>query len=112
MLFEHTGEVLRIVEAKQVGGFGDGEALQKDGLRPLHDETADVGGGRTARQFAGEVAEIVRREEQLLGAVFHRGQALLTLQALVIILIFGCKVSQNLVNFVILYRITTIIKHI
>ena len=52
----------------------------------MHDEAADMGGGRVARQFTDQVAEIVGRQEQLLGTVFHGRQPLLPLCAVVIVL--------------------------
>ena len=46
MLLELAGEVLRIVEAQLLGGLGDGGPDNQERLGTLHDETADVGGGK------------------------------------------------------------------
>ena len=67
--------MLGIFEAEAFCGFGDGGTTEQECLRALHDEAADVGGGRLARQFADEVAEVVGGQEEFLGAVFDGRQA-------------------------------------
>ena len=87
MFLKLAGEVLGIFEAEAFGGFGDGFAGEQERLRALHDETADVGDGRLARQFANQVAEIVGGQEKLLGAVLDRGQAQRALDAVVVVML-------------------------
>ena len=81
-----AGEMLWIVETELFGGFSNGGPANKQLLGTLHQEATDVGGGGIARQFAYEVAEVVGREEKLLGTVFHGGQSVLALQVLGIVL--------------------------
>ena len=68
VFFEQAGEVLWIVEAQTLGCLG---SAGKNLLGPLHQETANVGGGGFVGQLANEVAEVVGRQKQLLGAVLR-----------------------------------------
>ena len=86
VFFEQAGEVLGIVEAQALGSLGDAGSADKNLLGPLHQETANVGSGGFVGQLANEVAEIVGRQKQLLGAVFHGGQAVLLLKIVVVVL--------------------------
>ena len=80
MLFEHACEVLGVVEAKVLGRGGDACAADELLLRLCHDEPADDIAGGVAGDLAYEVAEVVGREEEFLGAVLHRRQAQRQLQ--------------------------------
>ena len=86
VFFEQAGEVLWIVEAQTLGCLGDAGSAGKNLLGPLHQETANVGSGRFVGQLANEVAEVVGRQKQLLGAVFHGWQAVLLLKIIVVVL--------------------------
>ena len=59
MLLELPGKVLRIFEAQLFCGFSDGGPANQERLGSLHDETADVGGGRVACQLTDKVAKVV-----------------------------------------------------
>ena len=85
MFLELAGEMLGIVETETFGSLRDSGSAHQELLGTLHDEAADMGGGRVARQFTDQVTEIVGRKEQLLGTVFHGGQPQLLLQAFVIV---------------------------
>ena len=87
IFLELTGEVLRIFETEAFGGFGDGGTTEQERLRALHDEAADVGGSRLARQFADEVTEIVGGQEEFLGAVFDGRQSQRALGAVVVVML-------------------------
>ena len=59
VFLEHTGEVLGIFEAEEIGGFGNGFPLVQEGGGLLHHEVADDGGGCLTSGLADEVAKIV-----------------------------------------------------
>lgn len=63
--------MLWIVEAQTLGCLGSAGSAGKNLLGPLHQETANVGGGGFVGQLANEVAEVVGRQKQLLGAVLR-----------------------------------------
>ena len=86
VFFEQAGEVLGIVEAQTLGCLGDAGSAGKNLLGPLHQETANVGSGGFVGQLTNEVAEVVGRQKQLLGTVFHGGQAVLLLKIVVVVL--------------------------
>ena len=85
MPLELACEVLWIVEAKTLSRFRDVCTAHQELLGTLHDESTDMRGWRVAGQFTHQVAKIVGRQEQLLGAVFHGGQPKLLLQAVFIV---------------------------
>ena len=87
ILLELAGEVLGILEAEALSGFGDGGTTEQERLGALHDEATDVGGGGLARQFADDVTEIVGRKKKFLGAVFDGGQAQRALNAVVVVML-------------------------
>ena len=85
MLLELACERLWIVESETFGRLRDSGSAHQELLGTLHDEAADMGGGGVARQFADQVAEVVGRQKQLLGTVFHGRQPLLSLYAVIIV---------------------------
>ena len=76
ILLELARKVLGIFEAEAFSGFGDGGTTEEERLRALHDEAANVGGSRLARQFADEVTEIVGEKKKFLGAPVFRAYLL------------------------------------
>ena len=99
MTLERTREMLGIVEPQHFCCFGDGVANGEQLLGALHDEAADGRGGIVARHLADEVAEVVGREEQLLGTVAHGGQAVLAVEALVVVALQqGIEAYQQVVG--------------
>ena len=74
-----------IVEAKMIGSLRHIGTILKEGLRTLHDKAADMGCGRISCLLADKVAEVVGRQEQLLGAVFHGGKTKLVLDVFIVV---------------------------
>ena len=87
ILLELASEVLGIFKAEAFSGFGDGSTTEQERLGALHDEAADVGSGRFARQFTDEVAEIVGGQEEFLGAIFHCRQSQCALGAIIVVML-------------------------
>ena len=85
MFLEHTGEMLGVFEAEEIGGFGDGLSVMQKGDSFLHDEVADDDGCCLAGGLTDKVAEIVGREKQFLGTIADGGQAKFVLAAFIII---------------------------
>ena len=85
MFLEHTGEMLGVFEAEEIGGFGDGLSVMQKGDSFLHDEVADDDGCCLAGGLANEVAEIVGRKEQFLCTITDSGQTEGALAAFIVI---------------------------
>ena len=75
LLLEHPAEVLGIFEAEAVGHLGDAFPCRQPVLGKLDDELADVVARRVAGGFLDDIAEIVGRHAELVGAILHGGQA-------------------------------------
>ena len=75
LLLEHPAEMLGIFETEAVGHLGDGFPCRQPVLGKLDDEPTDVAARRVAGGFLDDIAEIVRRHAELVGAILHGGQA-------------------------------------
>ena len=85
MLLEETGEVLGIFETEGVGGLGGGETADQQALGTGDKETLDNLCGTLARNTSHHIAEIAGRQAEFGCAIFHVGQAVLPLQAPLVI---------------------------
>ena len=61
MFLELAGEMLGIVETETFGSLRDSGSAHQELLGTLHDEAADMGGGRVARQFTDQVTDSQKR---------------------------------------------------
>ena len=82
---EHAGEMLRILEAQQLGRLRHSVPAHQQVAGPLHDEAPNGVTGRVAGELADEVAEIIGRQKEFLRAIFHGGQAMNLIGSLVVI---------------------------
>ena len=67
--------MLRVFEAEAVGHLGDGFPCRKPVLGKLEDEPPDVAARRVAGGLLNNIAEIVGRHAEFVGAILHGGQA-------------------------------------
>ena len=74
MLFEHSCEMLWILEPELLGGGGDAHSADKQLLGLAHDKPSDDVTGCIVCHLADQVAEVVGGEEKLLSTIFHGGQ--------------------------------------
>ena len=75
LLLEHPAEVLGIFEAEAVGHLGDGFPCRQPVLGKLDDEPTDVVARRVAGRLFDDIAEVVGRHAEFVGAILHGGQA-------------------------------------
>ena len=75
LLLEHPAEMLGVFEAEAVGYLGDGFPCRQPVLGKLDDELADVVARRVSGGFLDDIAEIVGRHAEFVGAILHCGQA-------------------------------------
>jgi len=75
-LLEHTGEMLRVLEAQLIGNLADGFRGKKQlFFGDADDFVLYVLQGGLARFLLDEVAEIIGRQAEFGGTVFHAGQS-------------------------------------
>ena len=67
--------MLGVFKAEAVGHLGDGFPCRKAVLGKLDDELADVVARRVSGGFLDDIAEIVGRHAEFVGAILHCGQA-------------------------------------
>lgn len=85
LLSEHAAEVLRILESEAVGHLRDAFAGGESVLGKLDHEPADVVAGRISGRLFDDVAEVVGRKTQPIGAVLDGGQSEGQLEPLLVI---------------------------
>ena len=85
MFLEETGEVLGVFEAEGVGCLGGGEPTDQQALGATDKEALDDLCGTLARNASHHIAEIAGRQAEFGGTIFHVGQAVLSLQASLVI---------------------------
>ena len=74
MFLEHPTEMLGVFEAEAVGHLGDGFPCRQPVFGKLDDELANVAACRIAGRLLDDIAEIVGRHTQLVGAILYGGQ--------------------------------------
>ena len=84
---EHPREMLRILKAETVSGFGYLMSAHEHTLCLVNDEMTDVMGGCIAGCCFDHIAEIVGREKHLACTIGHTRRAILDLQLFIIILL-------------------------
>ena len=67
--------MLGIFEAEAVGDLGDGFPCRQPVLGKLDDEPTDVVARRVAGRLFDDIAEVVGRHAEFVGAILHGGQA-------------------------------------
>ena len=85
VVFELACEMLWVVEAKLFGNFRNLHATDEELLGTLHDEPPNHVRGGIARQLADEIAEVIGRQEQLLGTIANGGQTVSSLQTFTVV---------------------------
>ena len=82
-----AAEMLRIAEPECVGDFAHSMPASQHFVGPRHKKPSQEHRGRIASQFLHKVAEIVRRQEQLLRTVTHGGESFHMLFALFVVVV-------------------------
>ena len=79
--FEHATEMMRILEAQQVGHFAYAEPFHQESLGLVDDEIMDVADGGAPGGLMDHVAEVTGRIGQLTCAPCNGWESLFMLQA-------------------------------
>lgn len=85
MLFEHSGEMLRVFKTQLVCSGGDARSAAEHLLSLAHDKAADDIAGSIICHLANEISEIIGGEEKFLGTIFYCGEPVSQLQTFVVI---------------------------
>ena len=85
MLFEHSGEMLRVFKAQLICSGGDARTADEQLLGLAHYKAANDVSCSVLRHLANQVAKIIGGEEKLLSTVSYHGESVSPLQAFVVV---------------------------
>lgn len=85
MLFEHSGEMLRVFKTQLFCSGGDARSADEQLLSLAHDKSANDVSRCVLCHLADQVTKVVGGDEKFLGTIFYCGEPVSQLQTFVVI---------------------------